>query len=614
MYKNLEKVYVEKFEDIDRYSSMDNKLYILKYPHMKHYHKWIYNKYRERLEPLTWLDMLFEFKHAPGKLDKVDNSHDYIKVDNINRTQADGLDPELYDRWQQHFMIDTSKLDNTLDDLVNYKHVPGKIDKKDNNFDYIVVENVNRTQADGLKEGLVDNEQQHFILDTSKLDERLNEIEPQETHVPSKLDKSDTSHTYIKVNNTNRTQSDGLPEGMTDTMQQHHMIDTSELDSTIDNLGLNKHVPGKIDMLEGSKDYVKVTNANRTNADGLPSGLTDINQQHFLVDTSKLDETLDKIPDVQYQHVPAKLEKADEEFDYITVENTNRSQDDGLPAGLTDTLAQKHVVNTSKLDFIIDNLQVNNGTEVVIYEEPEPGTVVADGTKLPLGDVTQFNDIKVYFKSNSMSVNQSVNFLTPTPNLATSFILTNIGDNPTTQKIINGEIGQTLGRLNDDMTNATLELYSTAVWRFRTDLGDGANGSWNNITQAGGNNFQPKGEINFGKMWVPYPSGLPGDGWVEVIKITGVVYGGLSIEKGLEVLIKRLNSKLYCVYYDYNRYIKFAIGSHSTRQLDLLEHLEAFKTELEEEPVPISNPDTLKYKNYYEYLVEYRETLRKEAE
>lgn len=593
MYKNLEKVYVERFEDINRNENLENKLYVLKYPHDRHYRKWIYNKWCNRLEPLTWLDKLFEFKHAPAKLDKVDNTHDYIKVYNENRTQADGLDPDLYDHWQQHHLIDTKVLDETIDDLKAYKHVPGKLDKLDEKYDYIKVLNENRTQEDGLKEGLVDNEQQHFILDTSKLDEVINNIDnPKGGHVPSKLEKADHSHQYILVENKNRTVDDGLDPELTDVDEQLHVINTKGLDDALDKIREESHVPGKIDLVDGAKDYLSVKNENREE-------LNDLKQQHFMIDTSKMDKELDKA------HVPAKLEKADNEFDYITVDNINRTTDDGLPTGLIDELMQKHILNTSKLDFVLDNLQVNNGTETILFEGPK---IPPDGSSLDLGNVSEFNDVKVYYRSSSMSVNQSVNFITPEPNQKTSFVLMNIGDNDNTQPLVTCEVGQTLANFNSDLTKCTLTFTNTNVLRFRNNIGTGANGSFNTIDSA--IKMQPEGSIAIGNAHPPHSS-LPGNGWVEVIKVTGVVYGSLSIQKSLEILINRLTKKDYVVYQDFNRYVKYVISSRSEKQLELLDHLERFETELRNEPITAKASDN---KTRYDYLIEYREELRKGVE
>lgn len=594
MYKNLEKVYVERFEDINRNENLENKLYVLKYPHDKHYRKWIYNKWCNRLEPLTWLDKLFEFKHAPAKLDKVDNSHDYIKVDNINRTQADGLDPELFDVWQQHLMIDTKVLDSTLDDLAAHKHVPGKIDKKEGNLDYIKVENINRTQADGLAEGLIDDKQQHFIIDTSKLDETLNNIDnPKGQHVPSKLDKEDHSHTYILVENKNRTADDGLEDGLVDEDGQLHVINTKGLDDALDNVREQSHAPGKIDMVEGSKDYISVKNENR-------SDLEDTKQQHYLLDTTKLDSELAK------SHVPAKMDKLDNLYDYITVKNENRTTDDGLPAGLVDALQQHLLMDTSKLDLFLNSLELNNGLEVVIAGSSKPD----DDTSIEIGDITRFNDIKIYYRAGVFSVTQEINTITPIPGqrAQSSFIFTNIGDKVVTPtEPLTGEIGQTLCYISEDLTKATIDFYNSIIWRFNTSIGTGENGAFN-IIDGTGVHVQPGGKSSFGVVKPPHTSTSNRKGWLEVIKVTGVVYGTTSAGNALNAIIERLAQRHYVEYQDFNRYLKYAMSSKAENQLGLLDHIEQFKEQLEQEPLP--NVSQAKIKTYYDYLLAYREELK----
>lgn len=487
MYKNLEKVYVERFEDINRYEAMDNKLYILKEPHMRHYHKWIWNEWRERLEPLTWLDKLFEFRHAPAKLDKVDETHDYITVKNVNRTPADGLDPELFDIFQQHHLIDTSKLDGIIDDIIDdnkdlkaYKHVPAKLDKKDETHDYIVVSNENRTQADGLKEGLVDTEQQHHLIDTSKLDESIDDLD-KHSHVPGRLDKTDDTHDYITVKNINREAGD------------------------------------------------------------LPSGLTDIYEQHYMMDTSKL-------------------------------------------------------------DLIIDNLTENQGLEVELIGKHDPD----DDTCLPLGDLTPYDELRITWASNDLSIPRAVNYFDIKNAEPISFTFSNIKDNQENYAWATGEIGQVLADVSEDLTNANICFHTSQWWRFRNFMGTAANNSYNSVDSSGVHVVAGGGQFGFATL--NFPDASFGGGWITIYKITGVTYGNKSIETNLSAIVNRLQTNQYVTFKDYNKYLKYAIGSSNEQVIDILEHLERFEEEFE--ALDVSEGMTQK-PTRYQRLLALRDKLKK---
>lgn len=486
------------------------------------------------------LDELRKYKHVPGKLDKIDESHDYITVKNENRTQADGLPIDYKDEKQQHFLLDTSKMDLTIDDLAKVKHVPAKLDKINSKKDYIVVSNENRTQEDGLEEGLLDIHQQHHLIDPSKLEEVIDGLDSSK-HVPGKIDKTDNSHSYIKVENKNRSQEDGLKEGLVDNDQQHFMVDTTELDTNVDDLNNNKHVP-------------------------------------------------------------AKLDKVDNTHDYITVKNENRSQDDGLPDGLIDKYQQHHFLDTSKIDLIIDELLQGNGTEIQIFGDATPG----DGTSIEIGDISRFDEVKIYFDSLVFSVSRLVNYINTEIGSGTSFILSNIVDIVPPKGVSNGEIGQTLSKMEGTKEKASISFGNSQVWRFGNDNGKGGNNAWNNI-----NKMQDGGSFGFSTGWFPKNPDY-GDGWIHIIKINGVIYGSKSLEKGLQTIVTRLDNDDYMTFYDFNRYMVYSIASNSNLQLNVLEHLERFKDDLQDiQPCDIpASPASVK--NRYDELIAYREKLRKE--
>lgn len=550
---------------------------------------WIYNTRLLRYQLISSLELIRSM-HVPAKLSLVKPSK-YIDIDNVNRTPNDGLDACLLDKNQQHHLMDTTKLDEAIDDLKKKPvHVPSKLDMKQTS-EYISVENVNREDLD-----VPDDKQQHHLIDATKLDETIKDLEKMPFHLPGKIDMKNNSQ-YISVSNVNR-------EDLTDKdeNQQHFLIDTTRLEEKLTELPDSKyqHVPSKLDIINDKNKLLTAVNENRTAADGLPAGLEDKTQQHHVIDAKGLNDLVNLI--TPYNHVPAILAKFDNEYDFLTVDNKNRAKDDGLPDGLEDYLFQKHVLNTSKLDLIIDNLQVNNGIETVLFEGPK---VPEDGSNIEIGDTTKFNDVKVYYRSASMSVNQSVNFITPIPNQKTSFVLMNIGDNPNTNSLLTGELGQTLAQFNDDLSKTTIGFSNTNVYRFRNDVGTGGNGAFNTIDTA--IKMQPGGSISFGNAHPPHTS-LPGNGWIEIIKITGVVYGSLSTEKTLDILISRLNKNQYTAYQDFNPYVKYVISSQNEKQLELLDHLEKFETELRSEPITAKEADN---KTRYDYLIEYREKLRK---
>lgn len=514
MYKNLEKAYVKNFELIDQKSATENKLYMLKQPHWQIYHKWIYNKHEDRLEPLV---------------------------------------PPII--WEK------------VKELLPYKHVPAKLDMKFKS-EYLETSNENRTQADGLKEDLIDDELQHQLIDATKLDEAINDLKKKAGHVPGKLDMKEPS-LYISVENKDRVDLD-----VTDENQQHFLVDATKLDERLVDLPDTsyQHVPGRADFMPESK-YIKVENLNRSQKDGLDEGINDDKRQHYVFDASELDKRIDELIEDKLRHAPSKLDKTDNEYDYISVKNENRTKDDGLPADVTDDSAQHHLVDTSKLDLFLSNLQINNGMEVQIAGGSTPG----DNTSIDLGDISKFNDVKIYFRSKSFSVTRSVNFLQPKANEATSFVLTNIGDTPNPPSEITGEIGQTLAQLNKDMSKASLRFFNSMIWRFRNDQGTGGNGEFNVIDEKGPH-MLPGGSIKFGKVTLPYPS--IGDGWVEILKISAVIYGSASIDQTLQAIIDRLNSNDFVTYNDYRQFLKMVLGCNHAKKQALLKHVDKFKNEL----------------------------------
>lgn len=560
--------------------------------------KWIYNSNTQQYE-LIGSEKLNEYTHVPSKLDKKDNSHKYIEVDNVNRTTADGLNPEVTDNKQQHHIINTKLLDDTIDDLVKEKHVPSKLDLKPTSK-YLVSSNENRTAEDGLKEGSVDNDAQHHLIDPTELDKAIDDLKKNPIHVPGRIDLKNNSK-YITTDNVNREDLEVVDEN-----QQHFLIDTTRLEEKLDELPDTKyqHVPSKLDIINDKNKLLAAINENRTTEDGLEAGLTDNKQQHHVIDAKGLNDLIDLI--TPYNHVPAILTKFDNEYDYLTVDNKNRAPEDGLDPNLTDYLFQKHILNTSKLDLIINSLEINTGTEIVIAGASKPD----DDTSIDIGDTTRFNDIKIYYRADSFSVSQNVNILPVEKEAKGSFILTNIGDAPVNKETpLTGEIGQTLCQLNDDLTKTSIRFYNTAIMRFQVQNGDGVNGSFNRVRDSGLNDMQKNGMIAFGTVVLPYPS--IGNGWLEIIKITGVIYGTQQHLQKLYALIDRLEKNQYVDYQDFNLYVKYVISSQNERQLELLDHLERFETELRNEPITAKEADN---KTRYDYLIEYREELRKALE
>lgn len=68
------------------------------------------------------------------------------------------------------------QLEQVVEDLVHYKHVPAKAVKINSTKDWIVVDNINRTASDGLPSPLVDSYQQLHRIDTGKLESVIEKI------------------------------------------------------------------------------------------------------------------------------------------------------------------------------------------------------------------------------------------------------------------------------------------------------------------------------------------------------------------------------------------------------------------------------------------------------
>lgn len=551
---------------------------------------YIYNRHWQHYQLISSVELIRSM-HVPAKLSLTKDSK-YLSVSNVNRTAEDGLNPKLDDRFEQHHLIDATKLDEAIDDLKKMPvHVPSKLDMKEVS-EYITTENINRDDLD-----VADDKQQHHLIDATKLDETINDMKQRPFHLPGKIDMKNSSK-YLSVSNVNR--EDLIDK---DNNQQHFLIDSTRLEEKLEELPDTKyqHVPSKLDVINDKNKLLTAVNENRTAEDGLEPGTTDSKQQHHVIDAKGLNDLVELIG--PYNHVPAILTKLDNKYDYLTVDNKNRTTDDGLPEGLEDYLFQKHILDTSKADLIFNSLEINYGTETIIAGASKPD----DNTSIDIGDTSRFNDIKIYYKSDTMSVSENINTLPAVAETKGSFVLLNIGDAPITkEQPLTGEAGQTLCQLNDDLTKTSIKFYNTAIMRFQVQNGDGVNGAFNRIADTGLTGMQKNGFVAFGTVVLPYPS--IGNGWLQITKITGVIYGTGAYTKKLHALIERLDKDNYVDYVDYDLYVNYVISSRSDKQLDLLNHLEKFETELRNEP--IITTEEIDAKTRYDYLIEYREKLR----
>lgn len=235
-----------------------------------------------------------------------------------------------------------------------------------------------------------------------------------------------------------------------------------------------------------------------------------------------ISDLLKRISDLEellaYKHVPSKLVKADEKHDYIKVLNENRTQADGLAEGLVDTLQQKHIMDTSKLDSIIENIVNNVGLETIIKQNLVP----ADKTCIDLGDISKFKELKVTYDSSVFSIPRVENYVPIQFNKITSFTFSNIVDEQDNYLKANGEIGQVLATLKGNAQKAQMCFDNSQIWRFENVSKE--NGSWNR-------------QDGFAFSTVKFPFPAYGNGWIHIIKISGFTYALKLFEEAEEIVL-----------------------------------------------------------------------------
>lgn len=322
----------------------------------------------------------------------------------------------------------------------------------------------------------------------------------------------------------------------------------------------------------------------------------------ILIRLEEIESDLDELK--RYMHVPSKYDKTDDTHDYITVKNENRTVADGLSDKLVDIWQQHHLMDTSKLDSIIDRLIREIGLETELIGQQDPG----DGTCLTLGDITEYDELKITYASHAFSIPRLTSFLIKRIGANNSCTFSNIADDnikPNNLKV-NGEIGQVLLELSGTMANVKLCFDNSQLWRFENV--SGSNNAWNRDTGAG-----PNGSFAFSTSTFPNPS--YGNGWIRVLKITGVSYGlpEDAYQQQQRMLLKRLRAHNYVTYNDYNTLLVQAIASGSEIQIELLEHLERFEKEYKRKQV-FNEPDLSQYNvsplTRYDELKAYRDVLR----
>lgn len=321
-----------------------------------------------------------------------------------------------------------------------------------------------------------------------------------------------------------------------------------------------------------------------------------------LIRLEEIERDLDDLK--RYKHVPSKFDKTDDTHDYITVKNENRTVDDGLNDKLVDIWQQHHLMDTSKLDSIIDRLIKEIGLETELVGQSDPG----DGTCIPLGNVSDYDELKIVYSSHAFSIPRLTSALIKSIGANNSCTFSNIADDnkkPNNLKV-NGEIGQVLLELTGTLPNARLCFDNSQLFRFENV--SGSNNDWNRDTGAGQN-----GSFAFSTSTFPNPS--YGNGWIRVIRVTGVSYGNTedAYYQQQRMLIKRLRSNNHVTYQDYNSLLVQAIGSGSKLQIELLDYLERFEKHYKSKRV-FNEPDLSKYNvkplTRYDELKAYRDVVR----
>lgn len=330
----------------------------------------------------------------------------------------------------------------------------------------------------------------------------------------------------------------------------------------------------------------------------------------------RLEEIEKDIDDLKkYKHVPAILVKKDDTHDYITVDNVNRTQADGLAEGLVDVWKQKHIMDTSKLDSIIDRIIKEIGLETQIAGLSNPD----DGTCIELGDVSMYDELKITYDSNDFSIPRLTSYLSTKIGTNNSCTFSNIVDENPSLKV-NGEIGQVLCPLAGTPTNARVCFDNSQLWRFENV--SSVNNGWNRSDGSGGGTFA------FSTS--DFPNDVPpnyGGGWIRVIKITGVNYSWegkkndyRTVEDAHEMqyqaFVRRLKADNYVVFSDFNNFLNYCLGNQATTKEDILLFLD--KIDMFEDRLKALDPSEdaellpmdAKPLTRYDELVTYRMLLR----
>lgn len=325
----------------------------------------------------------------------------------------------------------------------------------------------------------------------------------------------------------------------------------------------------------------------------------------ILVRIEQNEKDLDEL--LAYMHVPAKLQKKDDSHTYIKVENINRTEADGLNPKLIDVLQQLHILDTSELDSVLDNILKWTGMETQIAGSSDPSTDKCQ----EIGDISKYERIRIYWSSTLFSIPRTSNLLSTEIGADTSFVFPNITDDPVTPQTVHGEIGQTLVTLSDTLQKARLCYHTTSLFRFENDAGTGENNAWQRVTENG-NVLQPGGRISFSSSWWEKGENpLYGKGWLHITEITGVNYGRKAVNKDLEACVTRAKAGNYIGFEDYYRNLKYAMSAgYRKEQVALLNVIETYKEELDNIIVP--KPDTQdEVITAYDTLVLYRANLNK---
>lgn len=311
----------------------------------------------------------------------------------------------------------------------------------------------------------------------------------------------------------------------------------------------------------------------------------------------RLEEIEKDIDDLKkYKHVPSKLDKTDNKHDYIVVKNENRTQADGLAEGLVDTLQQHHLMDTSKLDSIIEIIIKNIGIRTEIAGSSRPG----DGTCISLGDISKFDEVFITWNSAVQSIPRATSEMAISTTATTSFTAVNVNDSQPMNKVIT-ETMQTLAHVNGALTSAQLCFEHSQWMRFVNEQSD--NNGWHSFQNA---------EALVGNVWFPSNPDY-GDGWIHIIKIEGVNYSVDAFDRAYEIVLDRLEKNQYINIDNYLDKLNHAISAQRPEQLAFLEYLEEFEEELKQMK-PVQEQALVNYQinpiSRYDELKAYRDVVR----